>query len=328
MASKQKKWKTVTEADLKEFIENLDDAEYYPDSESSDNDDNDEDSFCNLSDADENNTDDVRFVRNKVPKKLTFETLSESLNEQDYDPVVPQERKIYKANVEKDEVLKWTTKPNNSRKRNVIIRNKPGPSRRATDIKTPLDSWSLLMTDDILLEIVTNTNKNIEAFVNEHVGFDENDKITFTEPTNIREIRALIGLFYLFRRLNQNLHSVKDLFHYDSSCDVFAATMNYMRFYFLCQMVQFFDKETRAERWHMDRFTALKTFFESFNVNCATVRIPSEYLAIDDTLYAYRGMVKLKQYNPNKPARYGLLYRSISDSCSIHLFYITVCRET
>ena len=95
------------------------------------------------------------------------------------------------------------------------------------------------MTDDILLEIVTNTNKNIEAFVNEHVGFDENDKITFTEPTNIREIRALIGLFYLFRRLNQNLHSVKDLFHYDSSCDVFAATMNYMRFYFLCQMVQF-----------------------------------------------------------------------------------------
>ena len=112
MASKQKKWKTVTEADLKEFIENLDDAEYYPDSESSDNDDNDEDSFCNLSDADENNTDDVRFVRNKVPKKLTFETLSESLNEQDYDPVVPQERKIYKANVEKDKVLKWTTKPN------------------------------------------------------------------------------------------------------------------------------------------------------------------------------------------------------------------------
>ena len=105
MVSKQKKRKTVTEADIEEFIENLDDGEYYPDSEFSDNDDNDEDSFYNLSDADENNTDGIRFARNEVPKKLTFETVSEILNEQNYDPVVPQERTIYKANVGKDKLL-------------------------------------------------------------------------------------------------------------------------------------------------------------------------------------------------------------------------------
>ena len=125
-------------------------------------------------DEDEKNTDDIRFVRNEVPKKLTYETLSETLNEQNYDPAVPQERKIDKANVGKDKVLTRTTdKPNVSIKRNEfnIIRNKPGPSIHANDIKTPLDSWSLLITDGILYEIVTNTNKNIEAFVNEHVGF-------------------------------------------------------------------------------------------------------------------------------------------------------------
>ena len=53
-------------------------------------------------------------------------------------------------------------------------------------------------------------------------------------------------------------------------------------------MVQFDDKETRAERWRMDCFTVLR------NVNCATLRIPWQYLPIDETLYAYRGMVKLK----------------------------------
>ena len=156
------------------FIENLDDGEYYPDSEFSDNDDYDENSFCNLSDADENNADDIRFVRNGASKKLTFETLSETLNEQNYDPVVSQERKIYKANIGKDKVLTWTTdKPNVSRKWNEsnIIRNKPRPSRRAKDIKTPLDSWSLLMTDDILLETVTNTNKNILNFCQRACGF-------------------------------------------------------------------------------------------------------------------------------------------------------------
>ena len=157
------------------------------------------------------------------------------MNEQNYDPVVPQERKICKANLGKDKVLTWTTdKPNVSRRRNEsnIIRNNPGPSRRAKDTKTPLDSWSLLMTDDILLEIVTNTNKNIEAFVNEHVSFDENDKITFTKPTDIHEIRALIGLFYLRGALNQNLHSVKDSFCHDFSFGVFAATINYIEILF------------------------------------------------------------------------------------------------
>ena len=69
-------------------------------------------------DADENNTDDIRFVRNDIPNKLTFERLSETLNEQNYNPAVPQERKIYKANVGKDKVLTWTTdKPNVSRKK-------------------------------------------------------------------------------------------------------------------------------------------------------------------------------------------------------------------
>ena len=79
-------------------------------------------------------------------------------------------------------------------------------------------------------------------------------------------------------------------------------------------MVQSGDKETRAERRHMDRFTAPTKIFESFSDNCTTLRIPSEYLAIDEKLYTYRGMVKLKQYNPNKHAIYGLFYQSISDS--------------
>ena len=31
-------------------------------------------------------------------------------------------------------------------------------------------------------------------------------------------------------------------------------------------------------------------------------------LAIDESLYLYRGRIRIKQYNPSKPAKYGLLY--------------------
>ena len=68
---KAEKRKTVTEADIDELIENLDDGEYYPDSGFSDNDDNDENSFWNLSEADQNNRDSIQSVRNTwFPRSL------------------------------------------------------------------------------------------------------------------------------------------------------------------------------------------------------------------------------------------------------------------
>ena len=35
------------------------------------------------------------------------------------------------------------------------------------------------------------------------------------------------------------------------------------------------------------------------------------YLAIDETLYPYRGHINFKQYNQLKPAKYGMLYHSL-----------------
>ena len=44
------------------------------------------------------------------------------------------------------------------------------------------------------------------------------------------------------------------------------------------------------------------------------MRVPGDVLSLDETLYPFRGRIGIKQYNPNKPAKYGLLYRSISDA--------------
>ena len=52
------------------------------------------------------------------------------------------------------------------------------------------------------------------------------------------------------------------------------------------------------------------------------MRSSSEYLATDETLYPYRGEIVIHQYNPNQPSKYGILYRSISDSCVSYTYYI------
>ena len=47
-------------------------------------------------------------------------------------------------------------------------------------------------------------------------------------------------------------------------------------------------------------------------------RNPSELLATDETLYPYRGSIEFKQYNPSKPGKYGLLYRSLCNSVTTY----------
>ena len=82
----------------------------------------------------------------------------------------------------------------------------------------------------------------------------------------------------------------------------------------------FDDVATREVDWQQDRFTTIREFFEIFNRNCMKHVIPSEYLSIDETLYPMRTQVRIKQYNPNKPAKYGLLFKSLNDARFPHTY--------
>ena len=48
-------------------------------------------------------------------------------------------------------------------------------------------------------------------------------------------------------------------------------------------------------------------------------------LAIDESLYLYRGRIRIKQYNPSKPAKYGLLHsRGYLCNSTIEYTYFTL----
>ena len=51
-----------------------------------------------------------------------------------------------------------------------------------------------------------------------------------------------------------------------------------------------------------------------FNGNCSKHLVPGEYLSLDETLYPTRNHSSFKQYNPSKPAKYGMLLTSLNDS--------------
>ena len=69
----------------------------------------------------------------------------------------------------------------------------------------------------------------------------------------------------------------------------------------------FDDKTSRSERWKHDRLAFLGEFFVQMNEKNAQCGNSSELLATDETLYAHRGTIEFKQYNPSKSAKYSLL---------------------
>ena len=160
--------------------------------------------------------------------------------------------------------------------------------------------------------IVENTNTVIETFLAGKQDItDDSDKYSFYKNVDLIYIKAFLGLLYLRARLKLNMFDRETIWHHETANNFFEATMSLKRFIFILRFITFDEKSTRAERCRYNKFACMWSFFESFNKNISKFRYPSSYLAVDKTLYPYCGRIGLKQYNPSKPAKYGLLYRSL-----------------
>ena len=120
----------------------------------------------------------------------------------------------------------------------------------------------------------------------------------------------------MFYRGAYNLagHSSRILFSDDKGLPMFGATMSQNRFQFLMSHLSFDDIETRKNRWKNDRFAAFRDIFELFNDNCARYFTPNNFMSLDETLYPMRHQIDFKQYNPDKPAKYGMLFKSLNSA--------------
>ena len=332
-SSKRRRTSYLSEEDIRQILENEDLAlsDTEPDYPNDDSDDDIEVQPTNVDDFEEDITsddEDVTVVNPHPIRKNVLPSLSDTINEENYDPLPLQTPQTYRyTSRDKQITYSWTTEKSVVGRRGSenVIRNKPGPERsvaRDHEDITPLEAFELFFTDNMITNITECTNKKIDVFRDKYgEKLEADDKITHIKPTTPNEIRAFLGLMYMREAMKLNLRNIHDVFYHKSSNDSFRATMSRKRFSFFCVAIQFDDASSRQERWKEDRFTAIRDIFEGFNHNCAKARVPSEYLAIDETLYPYRGSIKLRQYNPNKPAKYGLLYRSILDSTIPYTYF-------
>ncbi|KAG5889445.1 hypothetical protein JTB14_000913 [Gonioctena quinquepunctata] len=104
--------------------------------------------------------------------------------------------------------MKWAQQaPVRGRERaeniHTILPGLKGPARENPPSESPLQAWRLIISDDILAEIVINTNKKIEVMKVNYSSFKTKHYSRYTfhsrfiQPTNEVEVEAFIGLLYL-----------------------------------------------------------------------------------------------------------------------------------
>ena len=129
-------------------------------------------------------------------------TLDECCDETNYQHVEAQDeenRSCTYASGDKKFTREWHIKKErgvSGRAANQnILRGAEGPRGRAKAAKTPVEGFELFITDEIMQDVVNNTNKNIPNFMTPfHDVLKESSKYTYVKETDLIELKALIGL--------------------------------------------------------------------------------------------------------------------------------------
>lgn len=196
-----------------------------------------------------------------------------------------------------------------------VISNKPGVAACARHIDNPKEAFNFFLPPEFIDNTVIYTNKRIEETISKcRDTLNNSDKYPHVKIVDSIDIYAAIGLMYFRGLYGMNMHSTHILFSPKQGPPPFGATMSRLRFHFICSHLCFYNPDTITERWKHDRFAAMREIFSECNKNFARALIPEDYLTIDETLYPMRNQISFKQYNPDKPAKYGMLYKSINSA--------------
>ena len=119
-------------------------------------------------------------------------------------------------------------------------------------------------------------------------------------------------MIYMRVLLGQAHQSTNAIFHEIFGNPVYNATKSRNRFKFLIAYISFDNHITCPTPWQHDRFAIFCEIFEEFNKNCGKFLIANDYLSLDETLHPTRRQINFKQFNSSRPAKYGMLYKSIN----------------
>ena len=147
---------------------------------------------------------------------------------------------------------------------------------KAKKAKTSLECFDLFFTNKMIDKTVVYTNVSIKIVLDQFVDtIEAANRNTYFRLFDQIDIKSFLEILYFHAALGLN---------HESSHDIFATTMPWNRFHFLCKVTTFDEKSTRNYPWKNDKFACMRELFEMMNKQNTKRRFPSSLLAVDETL--------------------------------------------
>lgn len=201
-----------------------------------------------------------------------------------------------------------------------------GPASKLNN-PSPEDIWRLYFTNDILHEIIVNTNQKLEEI---RKNLKTPDSSSYRN-TNKEEMEALFGLLILCSIFKSGREKLSSLFATDSTGrPIFRGIMSLKRCETLLLALRFDNSSTRSERKLNNPAAAIQNIFDIFISNCQAVYSIGAHACVDETLIPFRGRCPFRMYMPNKPAKYGIKLICLTDAHNSYLLnaYIYVGKDS
>lgn len=210
----------------------------------------------------------------------------------------------------------WSTRTPPRRGR-PLIRNHVSEHRQvkgaAREVKTSLEAWKLLFSDNLISKIMLHTNEEIDRQAPQYKS------ATFVKHTTLLELDALFGLYYILGSLRVSNQNLEVSWSNEYGINICRATMSLKRFQFLTTCLRFDDKNSRSERRKSDKFAPIREIWEMFINNCKQYYTPGEYCTIDEQLLGTRSRCSFKMYMPAKPDKYGIKILMMNDATTFYM---------
>lgn len=159
------------------------------------------------------------------------------------------------------------------------------------ELQTPLKYFQRYITDEIVDDIVQNTNLYSVQKTGKSVD------------TSRKELEMVIGMY--FRMGLVKMSSVRQYWESESNYEPVSGVMSRNRFQLLLRSLHFVDNLNVSDDDKKDKLWKLRPFLSSIRENCL-LQTPEEYNAIDEMMCQFRGKTSpIRQYIKGKPHPWG-----------------------
>lgn len=218
---------------------------------------------------------------------------------------------------------KWSSESFVSRSRtqkhNIITRvpTLRGNAALLGDKAYPMAVWNLLISDEMLDNILHWTNEKIERH---RQKFTDTSRAEHQHLDAV-ELKAFISLLFYTAIFISNHEHIDRIFATDGSGrDIFCCVLSKQRFAFLLSCLRFDNPLERQERRKENPTSPISEVFEKYVSNSQAIYSLGTNCCIDEMLVSFRGRSKYKMYMPNKPCKYGIKIVCMTDSRTHYFF--------